>query len=55
MEYEGLASPLQQVWVALRASIREVLEAVTLADLVSGKLPKEVAAFARPPEAWVSH
>ena len=41
MEYEG-GIPLQQVWVALRESIREVLEAVTLADLVGGKLPKEV-------------
>jgi Rrf2 family protein len=54
MEYEGLATPLQQVWVALRASIRDVLEAVTLADLVSGKLPKEVERITKPPEAWVS-
>jgi Rrf2 family protein len=54
MEYEGLASPLQQVWVALRASIRDVLEAVSLADLVSGNLPKEVTSIIKPPEAWVS-
>lgn len=54
MEYEGLASPLQQVWVALRASIRTVLESVTLADLVSGDLPKGVVAMTKSSEAWVS-
>jgi Rrf2 family protein len=54
LEYEGLAEPLQTVWVALRASIRDVLEAATLADLVAGRLPKEIVAITTPPEAWVS-
>jgi hypothetical protein len=40
--------------VALRASIRDVLEAATLADLVAGRLPKEIVAITTPPEAWVS-
>jgi Rrf2 family protein len=37
--YEGVAAPLRDVWIALRAHIRTVLEGVTLADLVSGELP----------------
>ena len=40
LEYEGLAEPLQIVWVALRATIRTVLDEVTIADLISGKLPE---------------
>ena len=54
LEYEGIAEPLQNVWVALRASIRDVLEHVSLRDLVDGKLPKEVLTYSEPPEAWVS-
>ena len=54
LEYEGLAEPLQYVWVALRTSIRSVLETVTIADLISGKLPKEVVKLTDDPEAWVS-
>ncbi len=54
LEYEGLAEPLQIVWVALRASIRNVLDEVTITDLVSGKLPKQVIALTELPEAWVS-
>jgi Rrf2 family protein len=55
MEYEGLATPLQTVWVALRASIRAVLDRVTIADLVGGELPPDVVAMTADPDAWVSH
>ena len=34
------------MWVALRASLRIVLEGVTLADLASGELPAQVTALA---------
>jgi Rrf2 family protein len=54
IEYEGVAEPLQRVWIALRANLRAVLERVTLADLVDGSLPPEVAELARDPEAWVT-
>jgi Rrf2 family protein len=37
--YQGAAAPLERVWNALRAHEREVLEAVTLADIVSGNVP----------------
>jgi Rrf2 family protein len=40
--YRGTAVPLQQVWVALQANVRDVLERVTLTDLTSGELPANV-------------
>jgi Rrf2 family protein len=55
VEYEGSAAKLVDVWVAVRASLRSVLEQVTLADVVSGKLPPSVAKLAADPEAWQPH
>ena len=55
VEYGGPAAPLQQVWVAVRANLRAVLEVVTLADLAAGQLPDEVAAIAADPDAWLPH
>jgi Rrf2 family protein len=52
VEYAGSAESLQQVWVALRANLRNVLENVTVADVAQGKLPKEVLALTRAEEAW---
>ena len=40
ISYPGVAEPLRQVWIALRANERAVLEQVTLADIVSGNLPE---------------
>src|ERR1700679_2041672 len=40
--YDGAAEHLQQVWVAVRASLRTVLEKVTLTDVITGKLPNHV-------------
>jgi Rrf2 family protein len=48
---EGLEA-LQRMWVALRASLRSVLEHVTLADLRDGTLPSDVEALADDPAAW---
>ncbi len=50
--YEGSAESLQQVWLALRANLRKVLEHVTLADVASGKLPKDIVALTKQEEAW---
>jgi Rrf2 family protein len=52
VEYIGSAESLQQVWIALRANLRKVLEHVTVADVASGKLPKSVMALTREEEAW---
>jgi Rrf2 family protein len=52
VEYIGSAESLQQVWIALRANLRKVLEHVTVADVASGKLPKDVMTLTREEEAW---
>jgi Rrf2 family protein len=52
IEYAGSAASLQQVWIAVRANLRKVLEQVTVADVAAGKLPKEVLALTRGDEAW---
>jgi len=52
IEYVGSAESLQQVWVAVRANLRKVLEHVTVAEVASGKLPKDVIALTRQEEAW---
>ena len=52
LAYEGAAESLRDVWVALRASLREVLEHVTLEDLAGGDLPSDVLAHMREPGAW---
>jgi Rrf2 family protein len=51
VSYEGAARRLTEVWVALRASLRTVLEVVTLQDLLSGSLPEEIRALAADPGA----
>jgi Rrf2 family protein len=52
IEYTGSAESLQQVWVALRANLRKVLEHVTVADVAAGKLPKDIVALTKQEEAW---
>ena len=55
VEYGGAAEPLREVWIAVRANLRAVLETVTLADLAAGRLPEEVARITADPEAWLPH
>ncbi len=55
VEYRGAAERLKEVWVAMRASLRAVLERVTLLDLVEGRLPAAVEDLTQDPEAWVHH
>ncbi len=55
LEFAGAAGPLREVWVAVRASLRGVLESVTLADVARGELPPAVEALARDPDAWTPH
>jgi hypothetical protein len=38
----------------VRANIRSVLEEVTLADLVSGELPRSVEALTAEPDSWAA-
>ncbi|HEY5295362.1 MAG TPA: Rrf2 family transcriptional regulator [Gaiellaceae bacterium] len=53
--YTGSAQPLRDVWIAVRASLRGVLEQVTLADLASGELPASVRKLTADPDAWAPH
>lgn len=53
--YRGSAERMRHVWVAVRASLRAVLEQVTLADLARGELPASVEALAADPDAWAPH
>jgi Rrf2 family protein len=55
LSFQGSAQPLEELWVAVRASLRSVLESVTLADLAAGALPEEVVALTRDPDAWAVH
>jgi Rrf2 family protein len=55
VEYGGAAGRLREVWIAVRASLRSVLEETTLADLARGELPPAVEALARDPDAWAPH
>ena len=55
VEFSGSAVPLREVWVAVRASLRSVLESVTLADVAQGKLPEVVSALASSHDAWLPH
>jgi hypothetical protein len=42
------------VWVAVRASLRDVLEKVTLTDVLSGDFPSHVQRLVTDPDAWVA-
>jgi Rrf2 family protein len=53
--FAGVAEPMRDVWIAVRASLRGVLEQVTLADVVAGELPEHVRALLADDDAWVSH
>jgi Rrf2 family protein len=53
VKYEGAAQHLQDVWIALRASLREVLEGVSLENIAKGDLPPEVAELVAAPGAWI--
>ncbi len=52
--YEGEAEHLRDVWVAVRAALREVLEHVNLAQVLRGELPEAVTRFTNDPDAWVT-
>jgi Rrf2 family protein len=52
IEYRGNSEHLREVWIAVRASLRSVLEEVTLANLVAGELPKVVDDLISQPDAW---
>src|SRR5215211_7454177 len=55
LDFKGPSEPLRDVWIAVRASLRGVLEGVTLADVASGGLPEHVRSLTDEPDAWLPH
>src|SRR3954447_12339293 len=54
VSYKGAAASLTDVWIAVRASLRSVLEHTTVADLARGELPETVTKLADDPDARIS-
>ena len=52
LAYDGAASGMREVWVAVRAALRSVLEEVTLAEVAGKELPPAVTAAIADPDAW---
>lgn len=52
MKYSGASKNLGKVWVAVRASLRSVLETTYISDLLTGKFNAQVAKSLNNPEAW---
>jgi len=53
LQFSGSAAPMRDVWIAVRASLRRVLEEVSIADVATGKLPPHVTELTTDPGAWV--
>jgi Rrf2 family protein len=51
--YSGVAEHLPEVWVAVRSSLRRVLDEVTLAQVLTGKLPAHIKKLVGEPDAWL--
>jgi len=52
VDYTGSAEALQDVWIAVRANLRAVLDHTTIAQVANGKLPSIVKKLAADPAAW---
>ena len=52
LDYGDDSGALQEMWIAVRASLRSVLEKVTLADVVSADLPRSVQKLVDDPASW---
>ncbi len=52
--YTGVAEHLPDVWVAMRAALRLVLDETSLQDVLTGRLPDQVKRLAQDPDAWVA-
>ncbi len=52
--YDGAASTLPRVWIAVRVNLRRVVEQVTIADIANSKLPKSIEKLTEDPGAWVT-
>ena len=51
--YTGVAAHLPEVWVAVRAALRHVLDETTLQQVLTGRLPSHVRRMIGAPDAWL--
>jgi Rrf2 family protein len=52
---DGSANDLQEVWIAVRASLRKVPQHTTIADVAFDKLPAHIKGLAADPDVWAPH
>ena len=51
-KYSGSSGNLQEVWIAARVAVREILEEVTLQQIATGALPAKIKRAIDQPGAW---
>lgn len=54
LEYIGPAQALREIWMAVRTTLRSVLEKVTLADVASDAIPARIQRLADEYEQWAA-
>ena len=52
LAYDGAAEHLRNTWIAVRASLRTVVDELTLADVAAGRLPTRLKRLIDAPDAW---
>jgi Rrf2 family protein len=52
LEYGEGNEALQQLWIAMRVAVRQVLETTSIADIAAGSLPRPVRKLLDQPGAW---
>ena len=52
VKYRGSAAHLQEVWIAARVAIRDILEEVSLYQIATNKLPARITKTLDKPGAW---
>lgn len=50
--YEGAATHLPELWIAVRTAVRNVLDEVSVAQVAGGRLPARVRRLVEAPDAW---
>jgi Rrf2 family protein len=53
INYEGAATHLSELWIAVRSAVRNVLDEVSLAQVASGRLPARIRRLTMAPDAWL--
>jgi Rrf2 family protein len=52
IKYKGSTSHLTEVWIATRVALRDVLENISISDVVSGNYNPEIIKMLKEKDAW---